>query len=321
MTKSLNKHERLPKGKSTQGRPHDVTCSSWLGKNKKWWNTQEEWKAGQQRQALLPVVPTTAWLVLLVVAMIVESSNVSCVNKPKTAARCPFPRRHNPIKNVQVVMECTHLTDTAKNNGKIDPINLSKRRQIGQLRNFVLKYWIVYSMKLYISPMNLSSQKETYRLNHSWKHDTQVSERPTSTIRSLSPVDLYHRFLLHLPHLAVSGCICPFLSSSPRANSTRKVKCFRSNTMRLSISSASLLLVTLLAINTFTAKAYKDDSYYMPGKANPNVYEKMYWKDADNVLQDLSQFKALYVQYSHCAWTWMQMEEADNDVDENGTIS
>lgn len=64
--------------------------------------------------------------------------------------------------------------------------------------------------------------------------------------------------------------------------------------------------------------ALKDDSYYMAGSGNPNVNEKMYWKDADNILQDLSKFKALYVDYSGCAWTWMKMEEADNDVDENG---
>ena len=65
-------------------------------------------------------------------------------------------------------------------------------------------------------------------------------------------------------------------------------------------------------------EGYKDDSYYMAGKSNPNIKQKMYWKDAENVLQDLSKFKALYVQFSGCAWTWMQMEEADNDVDENG---
>lgn len=69
---------------------------------------------------------------------------------------------------------------------------------------------------------------------------------------------------------------------------------------------------------TRTVLADKDDSYYMAGSGNPNVNQKMYWKDAENVLQDLSQFKALYVEFSHCAWTWMQMEEADNDVDENG---
>jgi hypothetical protein len=36
-----------------------------------------------------------------------------------------------------------------------------------------------------------------------------------------------------------------------------------------------------------------------PGTGNPNVNEPMYWKDAENVLQDLSKFSALYVRYHH----------------------
>lgn len=63
--------------------------------------------------------------------------------------------------------------------------------------------------------------------------------------------------------------------------------------------------------------ASKDDSYYIPGTGNPNVNEDMYWKDAENVLQDLSQFSALYVRFHKCAWTWMQYEDDGNDVDEN----
>ena len=98
--------------------------------------------------------------------------------------------------------------------------------------------------------------------------------------------------------------------------------------MRVSASSSSsslfggnslaawLLTTTLLSV----VSAYKDDSYYMAGSGNPNVNEKMYWKDAENVLQDLSSFKSLYVEFHNCAWTWMYNEnaEADNDVDENG---
>lgn len=63
--------------------------------------------------------------------------------------------------------------------------------------------------------------------------------------------------------------------------------------------------------------AYKDDSYYVAGTGNPNIQETMYWKDAENILQDLSKFQYLYVQFHHCAWTWMQMEDDGNDVDEN----
>ena len=85
-----------------------------------------------------------------------------------------------------------------------------------------------------------------------------------------------------------------------------------------------LLLLFAVVIGTMSTNthAYKDDSYYMAGSGNPNTHEKMYWKDADNVLQDLSQFKSLYVQFHNCAWTWMynENEEADNDVEENGTF-
>lgn len=66
------------------------------------------------------------------------------------------------------------------------------------------------------------------------------------------------------------------------------------------------------------AGADKDDSYYVLGTGNPNVNEKMYWKDAENVLQDLSQFSALYVRFHHCAWTWNQNKNnADEGVEEN----
>lgn len=63
----------------------------------------------------------------------------------------------------------------------------------------------------------------------------------------------------------------------------------------------------------------KDDSYYKPGSGNPNVYQKMYWKDSENILEDLDQFETLYVEFQHCAWTWMNYgsDEDDNDVDEN----
>jgi hypothetical protein len=57
------------------------------------------------------------------------------------------------------------------------------------------------------------------------------------------------------------------------------------------------LAVILLGLGS--AYADKDDSYYVAGTGNPNVNEPMYWKDAENVLQDLSKFSALYVRYHH----------------------
>lgn len=79
-------------------------------------------------------------------------------------------------------------------------------------------------------------------------------------------------------------------------------------------------LASLLAIIGLLLKECycdKDDSYYIAGTGNPNVNSKMYWKDTDNIFQDLSQFSTLYVEFHHCSWTWMQQEEADNNVDEN----
>lgn len=58
---------------------------------------------------------------------------------------------------------------------------------------------------------------------------------------------------------------------------------------------AGALVLFLFGLGT--VKADKDDSYYVSGTGNPNVYEAMYWKDAENVLQDLSKFSALYVKY------------------------
>jgi hypothetical protein len=44
----------------------------------------------------------------------------------------------------------------------------------------------------------------------------------------------------------------------------------------------------------------------------------MYWKDTDNILQDLSKFSALYVRFHQCAWTWNQLHnDYDEDVEEN----
>jgi hypothetical protein len=79
---------------------------------------------------------------------------------------------------------------------------------------------------------------------------------------------------------------------------------------------APLLLSLFLGVT----QADKDDSYYMAGSGNPNVDLKMYWKDADNILADLSNFTALYVEFHSCAWTMMKNPESsdqDNDVDES----
>ena len=62
--------------------------------------------------------------------------------------------------------------------------------------------------------------------------------------------------------------------------------------------ACTLVLGAFAAVN-----AAKDDEYYRAGMGNPNVDLEMYWADAHNVLQDLSQFSYLYIQYHNCAWT------------------
>jgi hypothetical protein len=58
----------------------------------------------------------------------------------------------------------------------------------------------------------------------------------------------------------------------------------------------------LFAAATFhSCCASKDDSFYAAGVQNPNVELAMYWKEPRNVLQDLSKFSKLYVQFHSCS--------------------
>eukprot|EP00339_Tiarina_fusa_P022467 CAMPEP_0117026048 /NCGR_PEP_ID=MMETSP0472-20121206/19181_1 /TAXON_ID=693140 ORGANISM="Tiarina fusus, Strain LIS" /NCGR_SAMPLE_ID=MMETSP0472 /ASSEMBLY_ACC=CAM_ASM_000603 /LENGTH=356 /DNA_ID=CAMNT_0004732933 /DNA_START=161 /DNA_END=1231 /DNA_ORIENTATION=- len=90
-----------------------------------------------------------------------------------------------------------------------------------------------------------------------------------------------------------------------------------------SSSSSTLLALAVAAplalLHNHGAHASRDDSYYRPGRGNPNTYaEKMYWEDASNVLEDLSSFSALYVEFHHCAWTQMKSTgQEDESVDES----
>ena len=62
-------------------------------------------------------------------------------------------------------------------------------------------------------------------------------------------------------------------------------------------------LATLLSVLAM-ASAAKDSDYYPPGMTNPNVQQKMYWKDAVNVLQDLDQFESLHILYHGCVYVF-----------------
>ena len=59
-----------------------------------------------------------------------------------------------------------------------------------------------------------------------------------------------------------------------------------------------LLVSTLLVA---LAAAAKDVAYYENGIESPNEEEKMFWGDGLGVLEDLDQFKKLYITYHSCA--------------------
>jgi hypothetical protein len=62
-----------------------------------------------------------------------------------------------------------------------------------------------------------------------------------------------------------------------------------------------LLPLSIFVALLSQAVSEKDSSYYPDGIANTNVNQKMYWRDASNVLQDLDKFDALYVSFHNCA--------------------
>ena len=85
-----------------------------------------------------------------------------------------------------------------------------------------------------------------------------------------------------------------------------------SSTSSSSLIRAPLLLLVVLLLTTL-CQADKDSNIY-PWGENPNTHFKMYWKDAANVIQDLDQFQALYVQVHGCVWS--ECAGADNFDDD-----
>ena len=60
------------------------------------------------------------------------------------------------------------------------------------------------------------------------------------------------------------------------------------------------LLISLIVLPLLAGVSASKDSNYYPGWKNPNEKYDMYWQDSINVLQDLSQFSALFVEYHGC---------------------
>lgn len=64
----------------------------------------------------------------------------------------------------------------------------------------------------------------------------------------------------------------------------------------------SIKTLPVVATILWLSVAVKDSDYYPPGVSNPNVNQKMYWKDAVNVLQDLDQFESLHILFHGCVY-------------------
>jgi hypothetical protein len=88
--------------------------------------------------------------------------------------------------------------------------------------------------------------------------------------------------------------------------------------LRIVAATPMVVVAVLLFAAAPFASAVKDDSYYNANSGNPNMDLPMYWKDSENVLQDLSQFSALYVEFHSCVWSWMKYPGA---VDEGNSGS
>jgi hypothetical protein len=72
----------------------------------------------------------------------------------------------------------------------------------------------------------------------------------------------------------------------------------------------------LLWLNNISVIAEKDYNVYSWGQ-NPNIKDKMYWKDSPNVLEDLEQFSALYIKVHGCAWSEYGLGTTYDDDGEN----
>ena len=85
--------------------------------------------------------------------------------------------------------------------------------------------------------------------------------------------------------------------------------------MKLGCSAAAFLAASTIASNADAVS--RDNSYYRPGFVNPNLDKHpLYHKNAKNVLENLSSFKALYVKYENCAWAYYGNPYANRYNDE-----
>lgn len=92
---------------------------------------------------------------------------------------------------------------------------------------------------------------------------------------------------------------------------------FRSSLCRFTAAAAAAAVLLFLGTAPHAARAEKDSNPYPWGENPNNRAFRMYWNDARNVLQDLDQFRALYVKYHGCVWSECSRGDNYDDDGEN----
>jgi hypothetical protein len=69
---------------------------------------------------------------------------------------------------------------------------------------------------------------------------------------------------------------------------------------KMVLNGARAVLLLFACIMATLTHAEKDSNFYRKGITNPNTRHPMYWNNAQNVLDDLSSFSSLYIQFHSC---------------------
>lgn len=71
--------------------------------------------------------------------------------------------------------------------------------------------------------------------------------------------------------------------------------------MKMHLSPLALsLLVTVASIKT--VRSIRDNTYFRDGQTNPNLANKMYYRDPHLVADDLDRFHTLYIRFETCVY-------------------
>lgn len=78
--------------------------------------------------------------------------------------------------------------------------------------------------------------------------------------------------------------------------------------MEMMLPSPTRLVIPLILLPLLGCRAEKDNRYYPWG--NPNVNYPLYWSDAPNILDDITQFQSLYITFSGCVYVLSFIDDA-----------